>query len=111
MIDISIFNNNSKEIPNIVSDLLDKMGEKSIIYSGTSIKFVLNDLEAGIMALGNVQINNDKIDMSDYIIKEINDVRDKDKNIDLLLREIFAKFLTVKVMEKIVEEVEKKDNM
>ena len=111
MIDISIFNNNSKEIPNIVSDLLDKMGEKSIIYSGTSIKFVLNDLEAGIMALGNVQINNDKIDMSDYIIKEINDVRDKDKNIDLLLREIFAKFLTVKVMEKIVEKVEKKDNM
>ena len=111
MIDISIFNNNSKKIPNIVSDLLDKMGEKSIIYSGTSIKFVLNDLEAGIMALGNVQINNDKIDMSDYIIKEINDVRDKDKNIDLLLREIFAKFLTVKVMEKIVEKVEKKDNM
>ncbi|NOQ37623.1 hypothetical protein GQ472_01925 [archaeon] len=102
---MSILNACSTDIPEVISMLIDKMGNKSSIYTGSPVSLVLDDLEAGMMALANVQINKEggKDRISDMLIREIDDAKGKEAELDTLIEDMTVKFFVIKIIQALVE--------
>lgn len=89
----------NKKVAEMLINIFNRMGEKSKVYSGSSVGCVLNDLEAGMMAIGNVQAHSDMDKLMEIVGKEI--VMSQNKDVGKLLDELFAKFMLIKMLEEI----------
>ena len=81
-----------------------KMHVKSEIYDGASIEYILQDMEAGMIALTNMSHGGINPAIMEAIKLSIKTFCEK-KDFKELIKEMTTLFVTIKVLKKIGEEI------